>query len=249
MVRGTRIVIITYITLMKRIYILLAIEATLWSCQKADEHLSEDASKPNHLKSSYLEHKPNAEVNECKIVQVNYTVGSRNDVLQFTYNSSGDPISITRALGAHTGYPNFVFKYDDKDRMSELIGTYDNNNVAEYWHKYFYNNKNQIILDSAYIFPTIRNGFPENSYIQQATFYTYDNKDRIIKDSTSFPTPFLLLFIPIITIMVEIRQEACMTTRSISTAPIKYGCFLTEIIALTIHLKLTVITQWGYHQV
>jgi len=171
---------------MKRIYILLAIEATLWSCQKADEHLSDDASKPDHLKSSYLEHKPNAEANECKITQINYTVGSRNDVLQFTYNSSGDPISITRALGGHTGYPNFIFKYDDKDRMSELIGTYDNNNVAEYWHKYFYNNKNQIMLDSAYIFPTIRNGFPENSYFQQATYYTYDNKDRIIEDSTSF---------------------------------------------------------------
>ena len=172
---------------MKKIYILLVIETTvLCSCQKADEYLNEDPSKPNYLKSSYLEHKPGAEVNECQILQINYQVGTRNDILQFTYNNAGNPISITRALGAHTGYPNFIFKYDDKDRMSELIGTYDNTTVAEFWHKYFYNNKNQIILDSAYIFPRIENGFPQNSYIQQATFFTYDNRDRIIKDSTSF---------------------------------------------------------------
>lgn len=184
--RGTRIVITMYITLMKRIYILLAIEVTLWSCQKADEHLSEDTSKPNYLKSSYLEHKPNAEVNECQILQVNYTVGTRNDVLQFTYNSSGNPTAITRALGGHTGYPNFIFRYDEKNRMSEMIGSYDNNTVAEFWHKYWYDNKDQIVLDSAYIFPRITNGFPENAYISQATFYTYDNKQRIIRDSTSF---------------------------------------------------------------
>ena len=71
--------------------------------------------------------------------------------------------------------------------MSELIGTYDNNNVAEYWHKYFYNNKNQTILICSMIFPTIKQKLPgEFIYSDQATFYTYDNKDRIIKDSTSF---------------------------------------------------------------
>jgi hypothetical protein len=172
---------------MKKIYILLVIEATLWtSCQKADEYLKDDASKPNYLKGSSLENKPNAEVSECKIRQVSYQIATRNDVLQFTYNSSGNPVTIKRLLGAHTGYPNFVFKYNEKDMMTELIGTYETNTVAEFWHKYFYDNKDNIVVDSAYIFPRIENGFPENSYIQQATYFTYDNKRRIIKDSTAF---------------------------------------------------------------
>ena len=37
-----------------------------------------------------------------------------------------------------------------------------------------------------YIFPQITNGSPTNAYIHQATYYSYDNKQRIIKDSTVF---------------------------------------------------------------
>ena len=174
-------------SLMKKICLLLITAGVLLSsCQKADEYLNKDALKASYLKNGYLENKPNAEIKECQIVQISYPVGSTNDVLQFTYNSLGDPVTITRLLGPSTGHPNFVFKYDQKNRLTDFVGTYSNNNAAEFWHKYFYDNQNNIVLDSTYIFPRITNGFPENAYSSSLTYYTYDNKRRIIKDSTVF---------------------------------------------------------------
>jgi hypothetical protein len=172
---------------MKKILLLLVILAALFtSCQKSDEYyLNSDSSKNNYLKGASLTNRPLAEIKECSIVQISYPVGIDNDVLQFTYNSSGDPVSITRTLGAHTGYPNYVFKYDDKKRLTDFVGVY-NNNGAEFWHRYFYDSRGNIILDSGYIFPRISNGFPENAFTRQLTYYSYDNKQRIIKDSTVF---------------------------------------------------------------
>jgi hypothetical protein len=173
---------------MKRISIpLLAVAiALLNSCQKSDEYLSAESAKAKYFKGGYLQNKPNAEVKGCQIVQINYSLGSSNDVLQFTYNSLGDPVSITRVAGGHTGYPNYSFKYDEKNRLTDFIGPYSGNTTAEYWHKYFYDAPGNIILDSAYIFPKIAYGFPENAYMRQLTYYTYDSKGRIIKDSTVF---------------------------------------------------------------
>src|SRR6187399_3272414 len=121
---------------MKKILLLLVIVATLFtSCQKNDEYyLNSDSSKNNYLKGASLENKPLAEIKECSIVQISYPLGIDNDILQFTYNSSGDPVSITRTLGAHTGNPNYIFKYDDKNRLTDFVGVY-NNNGAEFWHR------------------------------------------------------------------------------------------------------------------
>jgi hypothetical protein len=146
----------------------------LSSCQKNDELLQEQRNPRAPLKQT------------CQILQISYPVGTGNDVLQFTYNSLGDPVSGSRLLGGHTGYPNFEFKYDEKNRLTDFIGPYDSHTIAETWHKYFYDGQGNIVLDSAYIFPRIVNGFPENAFSSQLTFYTYDNKDRIIKDSTVF---------------------------------------------------------------
>lgn len=171
---------------MKKIFTLLVILATfLTSCQKSDEYLLSSNSSRNYLKSASLENQPLAEIKECSIIQIIYAVGTGKDVLQFSYNSLGDPVSITRTLGAHTGRPNYIFKYDEKKRLTDFIGIY-NNNTAEFWHRYFYDSRGNIILDSAYIFPQTKNGFPENAFSRQLTYYTYDNKQRIIKDSTVF---------------------------------------------------------------
>jgi hypothetical protein len=176
---------------MKKISTLLAAAITfLSSCQKADEYLSDDMLKGKYVNDQYLQHKPNAEVKQCSIVQIVYEAfPGTNDVLQFTYNAAGDPLSITRQLGAHTGYPNYIFKYDEKNRLTELIGPYNGNTTAEFWHKYFYDNKGNIILDSTYVFPQMQNGFPENYHSRRLTFYTYDNKRRIVGDSTVFSNP------------------------------------------------------------
>jgi hypothetical protein len=172
---------------MKKIYTLLPITiALLSSCEKNDVYLNEDDSKSNYLKGAHLENRPLAEIKECSIIQITYPLGVNNDILQFNYNASGDPVSITRKFGTHTGSPNFLFKYDERNRLTDFIGPYSNNTSAEFWHKYFYDNRGNIVLDSGYIFPQITNGFPTNAYIHQATHYTYDNKQRIIKDSTVF---------------------------------------------------------------
>lgn len=145
--------------------------ALLSGCQKNDE---------------WLIHKPNADVKQCAILRIMYPAGEGNDVLEFSYNSVGDPVSISRQLGTHTGYPNFVFRYDEKNRLTDFIATYNNNTTAEYWHRYFYDSRGDIILDSSYIFPRTENGFPENAFMRGLTFYTYDHKRRIIRDSTIF---------------------------------------------------------------
>jgi hypothetical protein len=160
--------------------------ALLSGCQKSDEYLNEAYLKNEYVRGEALNHKPNAEIPECSILQIIYPVGTGNDILQFSYNSQGDPVSITRLLGGHTGYPNYLFKYDEKNRLTNFIAPYSGNTTAEFWHQYFYDARGNIIMDSAYIFPRIENGFPENSYMSQLTYYTYDNKRRIIKDSTVF---------------------------------------------------------------
>lgn len=171
---------------MKKIYTLFSIAiALLTSCQKNDEYLGEDYSRNTYLKGAHLESKPLAEVKECSIVQIRYSLGNDIDNLQFSYNSVGDPVSITRTLGAQTGRPNYLFKYDQKKRLTDFVGHY-NNNSAEFWHRYFYDNRGNIVLDSTYIFVQTANGFPENAYTRQLTYYSYDNKQRIIRDSTVF---------------------------------------------------------------
>jgi len=170
---------------MKKNFILLAITiASLSSCQKRDEYLSNDSLKNKNVNDVSLQHKPNADVKQCAIIQISYPTGISNDILQFTYNSAGDPVSGTRLLGGSTGHPDYVFKYDSKNRLVEFIGPYKGNTYSEFWHKYFYDNQGNIISDSTYIFPGIANGYPENAFSRHLTFYTYDNKQRIIKDST-----------------------------------------------------------------
>lgn len=165
--------------------LLIIIIVFLSSCQKSDEYLSSSSAEEMNL-NGYA--KSNGQIKKCSILQIIYNVsGATTDVLQFSYNSVGNPVSITRKAGAYTGYPNFLFKYDDKERLTDFIGPYDNNNTnAEFWHKYFYDGRGNIVLDSAYIFPNITNGCPTNAYSNQLTFYTYDKQDRIIKDSTVF---------------------------------------------------------------
>jgi len=169
---------------MNKNYVLLFFAGALVTgCQKNDQLLSEDSSKANFQKASYLDHKSNSEVTQCQITQISYTTNGMTDVLQFTYNSSGDPISITRQNGASTGRPNYEFKYNSKNQLSDFIAPYSNG-YAEFWHKYFYDNKGNIVMDSTYIFPKISTGTPQNAYSSSLTYFIYDGAGRIIKDST-----------------------------------------------------------------
>lgn len=168
---------------MKKVSTLLVSSMVILSaCQKNDVYLDSDNTKGKALGK---EVKSTESIKQCSIVQIIYPVADgTNDVLQFTYNSSGNPVTITRSRGAHTGYPNYVFKYDQKKRLTDFIGVYDGNTNAEFWHKYFYDDHDNVVLDSTYIFPRIASGYPENAFDRRATSYTYDDNNRIIKEST-----------------------------------------------------------------
>lgn len=111
-----------------------------------------------------------------------------NDTMTFTYNSHGDPVKGARKYTS-TGAPDFVFKYDKYNRLTDLIGVYDFNypDNVESWHKYFYNEYNQIVLDSFYLFPSIINGQPSISSAEYSIItYEYDIKNRISKVTTTY---------------------------------------------------------------
>ncbi|MGZ3938507.1 MAG: hypothetical protein ACXVLT_07455 [Flavisolibacter sp.] len=168
----------------KNFVLLIIAGAVVTGCQKNDQLLSEDSSKANFQKSSYLDHKSNSVVKQCQITQVSYVTNGTTDVLQFTYNSLGDPVSITRLNGASTGRPNYTFEYNSKNQLSDFIGPYSTNSYAEFWHKYFYDSNGNIVMDSTYIFPNISSGAPQNAYSSSLTYYIYDAAGRITKDST-----------------------------------------------------------------
>jgi len=168
----------------KNFVLLVVAGAIVTGCQKTDEVLSEDSSKANFQKSTSLAHKSNSELKQCQVTQVSYVTNGTTDVLQFTYNSLGDPVSITHVNGAATGRPNYAFKYNSRNQLSDFIGPYDGNSYAEFWHKYSYDSRGNIAMDSTYIFPKISSGAPENAYSSYLTYYIYDAAGRITKDST-----------------------------------------------------------------
>lgn len=129
----------------------------------------------------------------CNIKQITVNTADElsNDtvVFTFTYNPHGDPLIVKNTQVA-TGNPNMVFKYDKFGRMTELVRPYSDGSY-ETWNKYSYNDKNQIIRDTQYIFGTYTDSvpvaFPQNGiWVRQ---FAYDAMDRIIQETDSIFNP------------------------------------------------------------
>jgi hypothetical protein len=139
----------------------------------------------------YIEDHPAADIKICPIMRI-ISAGQYGpaDTLIFKYNSWGDPVSVAHSVGPSTGRPDYVFKYNRSGKLSELLavyymyGTTDDGVFMEYWNKYFYDGTGKIARDSTYIWPYFENGVLIDYYGGKMTFYTYDNNERIIKDST-----------------------------------------------------------------
>jgi len=127
----------------------------------------------------------------CQIGRFSYTmnpdVGARGrDTLTFAYNAAGNPITGIRPRPG-TSIPNFVFRYDRQQRLTDLIGAYrintipDGDDDVESWEHFIYDRWNRIILDSAYSFPVIKNGRPTLGPHISLTILTfeYDAENRI----------------------------------------------------------------------
>ncbi len=110
----------------------------------------------------------------------------------FYYNHFGDPDSVIyEQVG--TAEPDFRFIYDNKKRLRETYAYYGPAFLSyEKWHKYGYNNKNQIVTDTTYTFGAIGGNPDEDPHTTKAISYLlYDRYGRIIKDSVRYIVPAL----------------------------------------------------------
>ncbi len=106
----------------------------------------------------------------------------------FHYNWLGNPDSVVTDNVA-TGNPNLIFKYDKHNRLIEFQRPYtliNGNGNYETWDKYGYNNKNQIVQDTQYVFGSVMDSVPEVLDLQVTyTRYAYDAQDRIVAQTDS----------------------------------------------------------------
>lgn len=148
---------------------LLFCTALLYSCNKPDYPLP---------------HAP-----KCQITQLKGEI-LFNDSILITYNNKGNPVSMTRTH-VGTGAPNFFFRYDRNNRLTDIIGAYSGNVQFETWHHYVYSNNysNNIygnnlrpITDTVYTFGVIGTGpLPEQIFHGvKYTDFSYDRYGRII---------------------------------------------------------------------
>ncbi len=78
----------------------------------------------------------------CQIQTFYFSLDSSyKDSIVFTYNNSNNPIAGRRS-NRGTGAPDFIFRYDEHNRLKELIGLFDTIHLdnVENWHNYSYDN-------------------------------------------------------------------------------------------------------------
>ena len=124
----------------------------------------------------------------CDIKKVVVHRSFYNDTALFFYNAFGNPKAVN-VTNVGTGNPNYVFKYDASQRLSQAIGVYTNGNF-ENWHKYTYGPGNRVIVDTTYTFGLYNGGaFPSNYYYHSIGHYQYYAEGRIIKITRDFLLP------------------------------------------------------------
>lgn len=157
---------------MKKIYATVFVALLFDGCEKAQD---------------YIKINPCAEMNLCTIKSISYTgMFGEEDSLVFTYNAVGNPVSITRRI-AGSGMPNYAFKYDKKGRLTDFYAPYEARTAAEYWHKYFYDNKGRITIDSFYTLCDIKDDSLVSHHSGSRYVLQYDVQNRIILDSLEPP--------------------------------------------------------------
>ncbi|MES1249256.1 MAG: hypothetical protein ABUL46_01155 [Chitinophaga rupis] len=104
------------------------------------------------------------------------------DTLVFTYDKSGNPISVIHQMDIGD---NSLFNYDKKGRLSEYINIFPSNTAGDYWHRYTYDGKkgDQIIADTAFRDFTSSNGKLVSYNDIDLTTFQYDSYGRIIQST------------------------------------------------------------------
>src|ERR1700681_2801532 len=79
----------------------------------------------------FIEDHPTVELEFCGVKKFSYLVTEgapgQTDTLFFKYNAMGDPMSVTRPVPG-TGNLDYLFRYDKQNRLTDLIGKFDDFN-------------------------------------------------------------------------------------------------------------------------
>jgi hypothetical protein len=166
---------------MKRIYQLFFIAAATFSLMQLQSC------------KKHVNHKDIEDLKLCSIQKVIILRTGYNDTATFTYNALGNPTKID-VTNVATGNPNYVFKYDMLNRLSQFIGVYSNG-LTENWVKYTYGPGGphaRVIVDTTFTFGAYNGGtFPTGYWGKRINRYTYDALGRIsrIDTETILPSP------------------------------------------------------------
>ena len=128
------------------------------------------------------------EFSNCKLRRIVHEHGGVTGLLVnglITYNSAGNPISITYGSQTGTGNPNHYFFYDKKNRLTEWREAYSphpDDVVEATRHKYGYNDAGILIVDSALHFGYGKEDGQGSFHDTTIIHLTYDSQGRIIRE-------------------------------------------------------------------
>jgi hypothetical protein len=104
------------------------------------------------------------------------------DSVQITYDQWNNPISGTRPE-PRTGAPNYKWRYDRNHRLTDWIGPYESPSPnAEFWHKYSYDSRGNIVTDSNFSMLTLSNGQISYAADTFVSHLSYDSYGRLIRE-------------------------------------------------------------------
>lgn len=131
---------------------------------------------------------------KCQITKLKIGVGPE-DSMVFTYNNKGNPVSMIRTVTG-TSTPNFFFRYDKRNRVTDVIGIYDDGIGFDTWHRLYYDNRDRIILDTTYDFGIVGEvplPIPGRGLIaRNISTFEYDAHNRIIGSTDTYGNPDMI---------------------------------------------------------
>lgn len=150
---------------------LIVIVLSLVSCSKVTE---------------YLRNNKDGDIRYCNIKKIQFYFSGQREYV-FSYNAAGNPVS---AVVDQTGttVPSRYFTYDNRNRLVRQIGFYEpGNTYFDFYSVYLHDTRNRISRDTSWWWGSIQNGKPISQFGYNVTDYTYDQWDRIIKATISYP--------------------------------------------------------------
>lgn len=140
--------------------------------------------------ADFLRGNKDGDMKYCNIKKVAFKYYEARE-MTFSYNASGNPVSVYMDPSG-TAAPSRYFSYDKKNRLTRMIGVYNQDTTSfEVLRLYYHDSKDRIIRDTGWGFGHTSNGVPIDYYGKDVTHYEYDKWDRIIRISITelYPQP------------------------------------------------------------